>query len=163
MTARSVVLRAPVLDDAAGIAAVRVAGWRQTYGHLLPSRFYDDAELTAQTQLWQARLRAGPQPRLQVADDGGVVVGFAAAGPATDDHPARELQLYALYVRSDHQRSGVGGRLLDAVCGREPAQLWVAKENPNAHAFYGKHGFRSDGVEQVDPDLDDLVEVRFVR
>ena len=78
------------------------------------------------------------------------MVGVAFAGPALDDRPARELQLYAIYVRPAHHGTGV-------------AQLLVAKDNPRAHAFYRKHRFRPDGHELADPDLDNLVEVRLVR
>ncbi len=101
--------------------------------------------------------------RLRVADDGGQVVGVAVAGPAQDEDPARDLQLYAIYVRSSHHGTGLGEQLLDAVLGEAPAQLWAAKDNPRAHAFYRKHGFRPDGREQADPDLDNLLEVRLVR
>ncbi|MGV1007966.1 MAG: GNAT family N-acetyltransferase [Dermatophilaceae bacterium] len=160
----AVVLRTPQARDAHAIASVQVQGWRETYGHLLPSRFYDDAELAARTDRWRVQLRQDPSPmRVQVADEGGVVVGVAVAGPAQGEQPARALQLFAIYVRPSHHGTGLGARLLDAVCGAEPAQLWVAKDNPRAHAFYRKHGFAPDGLEVADPDLDGLLEVRFVR
>lgn len=159
-----VVIRAPGPRDADGIASVRVDGWRETYGHLLPSRFYDDAALAATVDRWRELLTQEPFPqRLRVADESGVVVGFAVAGPTQDEKPARELQLYAIYVRLSHHGTGLGARLLESVLGDEPAQLWVAKDNPRAHAFYRKHGFRPDGHEVADPDLDDLLEVRLVR
>ncbi|MGB8380494.1 MAG: GNAT family N-acetyltransferase [Dermatophilaceae bacterium] len=164
MSGRRVVLRRPAVADAPGIASVQVDGWRETYGHLLPSRFYDDAELAARTTRWRELLNQDPPPpRLQVADEEGTLVGVAVAGPAQGDDPARELQLYAIYVRLSHHGTGLGARLLEAVLGDEPAQLWVAKDNPRAHAFYRKHGFQPDGHEVADPDLDDLLEVRLVR
>lgn len=157
-------IRMPGAEDADAIASVQVAGWRETYAHLLPARFYDDDALAAARERWRQLLTTEPGPyRLGVADEGGHVVGFAVAGPTRDEHPARELQLYAIYVRSSHHGAGVGAQLLEAVCGGEPAQLWMAKDNPRAHAFYGKHGFQPDGHEQADPDLDGLLEVRLVR
>ena len=159
-----VVLRAPGPQDADGIAWVQIQGWRETYAHLLPGRFYDDTELAARRKRWEQWLTAEPvPPRLRVADEGGQLVGFAFAGPALDEDPARELQLFAIYVRPSHHGTGLGARLLEAVIGDAPAQLWVAKDNPRAHAFYRKHGFSPDGHEIADPDLDDLAEVRLVR
>jgi len=49
------------------------------------------------------------------------------------------------------------------VIADEPAQLWVAKANARARAFYARNGFAPDGVEFADPHHDDLVEVRLVR
>ncbi len=158
------VVRVPKLRDADAIASVLVAGWRETYGHLLPSRFYDDADLGARRERWRRLLSAEPlPPRLRVADEDGRVIGVAFAGPPLDHDPARELQLYALYVRSSHHGTDVAARLLEAVLAGEPAQLWVARDNPRAHAFYRKHGFDADGREQADPNLDGLIELRFVR
>ncbi len=154
----------PGAEDAGAIASVQMDGWRETYAHLLPAHFYDDEARAARAERWRQLLGTEPLPtRLRVADDGDDVVGMAFAGPAQEEDPARELQLYAIYVRSSHHGTGVAARLLDAVLGQDPAQLWMAKDNPRAHAFYRKHGFRPDGREQADPDLENLLEVRLVR
>lgn len=47
--------------------------------------------------------------------------------------------------------------------GDGPAQLWVARDNPRAYAFYRRNGFRPDGAEQVMPEAEGFVEVRLVR
>jgi len=57
----------------------------------------------------------------------------------------------ALHVRSDHARSGVGGRLMDhaeavmAAAGHPRAQLETDTFNTRSQAFYAKRGYREAG------------------
>lgn len=157
-------LREPTAEDAAAIAAVQVEGWRDTYGRLLPQRFYDAKALVERTRTWSEALsRPDHAPRLFVAESAVRLVGFAFASSPREEHPARDLQLHMLYVRTPLHGSGIGQALLDAVLEQEPAQLWCAKENPRALAFYRRNGFAPDGSHKVDPDMGDLTEVRLVR
>ena len=55
-----VVVRMPLARDADTIAWVHVQGWRETYAHLLPARFYDDVELAARRERGK-RISAGEQ------------------------------------------------------------------------------------------------------
>jgi GNAT superfamily N-acetyltransferase len=157
-------IRPATLEDAEGLARVQNDGWRDTYPHLVPERFYDEAALARRAARWTERL-SGPAvpPRLRVAEIAGSIVGFVVATPSEEPDRVRDLQLNALYVRTEYHGTGIGQRLLEAAIGTEPAQLWVAKDNPRAHAFYVKHGFRPDGTEKADADFDGLLEVRFVR
>lgn len=154
----------PTMEDVEGLAAVHVHGWRAAYGQVLSERFYDDTALESRRHSW-ARLLESPQPdqlvRAAVAD--GHVIGFSFVGPSRDESPARDMELYSLYVLSAWYGSGVAAALLETSLGEQPAQLWVAQQNPRAIAFYRKHRFDLDGVEKVESRLDDLVEVRMVR
>lgn len=155
----------PGTEHVEGLAVVHVQGWRDAYGGVLPERFYDDTTLQRRRRSW-ARTLENPQPdrfviRAAVAD--GHVVGFCFVGPARGESPARNVELYSMYVLAAWYGSGVAPALLTASLGDRPAQLWVAQQNPRAIAFYRKHGFDLDGTDKVDPDLNDLVEVRMVR
>lgn len=156
----------PVPEDADGVAAVHVQGWREAYGELLPEKFYDDAVLAARRQLW-TRILGGSDAVLaqnRVAMDAtGKVIGIATVSPTRDVEPARAESLAALYITADWYGRGVGEALLTEVLGDRPAQLWVARENPRARAFYRKHGFVEDGTETTDADLEGFAEVRMVR
>ena len=164
MTIAPFTLRYPTRADAEAIASIHNDGWRDTYGRLAPESYYDDDALAARTATWTDALSAPTvSPRLFLAEVGDVAVGFAFAGSPRDEHPARDLALHMIYVRTGHHGSGVGQTLLDATLGRDPAQLWCAKENPRAIAFYRRNGFAPDGVEKVDSDANDLVEIRLVR
>lgn len=166
----STVLRTPTLADAAALASVHTAIWRETYSGMMPERLLDDESRVRREQMWARILFADPVPsRTVVAEVNGELVGFASAGEsfAPDEKerltPVRELQLYAINLLAAHHGTGVGQQLLEAAIGDEPAQLWVARENPRALAFYRRNAFVLDGVEFADPSLDNLVEVRMVR
>ena len=163
-------LRTPVLTDAAELARVHTAIWREAYSGMMPERLLGDESRVRREQMWARVLFADPAPsRTVVAEADGAIIGFASAGDAFahDEEklltPARTLQLYAINLLAAHYGTGVGQQLLDAAIGDEPAQLWVARDNPRARAFYARNGFAPDGVEFADPSLDGLVEVRLVR
>ena len=138
--------------------------WRETYTGLVPERFFGDAARQARLRLWTTLL-ADPagRDRIRVAEVDGAIVGFAGAGRPTEATPAREVALRMLYVLREHHGTGVGQALLDAVLGDQPAQLWVAEANPRAIRFYERNGFHADGTVLVDPELENLREIRMVR
>jgi ribosomal protein S18 acetylase RimI-like enzyme len=161
----SFVVRTPVPTDADEIAGVHVQGWREAYSHLVPESFYGEAALLRRQKMWRSMLDE-PLPtahRVAVAEVNGRIVGFALAGETQDSDPARALQLFALYITQHHYGSGAGQALLDATLGTEPAQLWVAEDNPRARAFYRRNGFEQDGRRKVDADVNGLIEIRLVR
>jgi ribosomal protein S18 acetylase RimI-like enzyme len=162
------VVRIPTLDDVEGVALVHVQSWRETYTGLVPEELLGDAAFERRVRFWTSVLKE-PPPRVRVADLDGEIIGFAFAGAASGPdvskgfEPARPLHLYSIYVLASHHGTGFGQQLLDAVIDDEPAQLWVARDNPRARAFYERNGFVADGIEYVDPDFSGLVEVRMVR
>ena len=159
-------LAVPHLDDAEELASVHVQVWRETYGGLLPERFYDDAARASRQMMWSDRLSQEPgRERVRIARQHGRIVGFAARGPAAEHlgiPPVRDEQLYALYVVASAHGRGVGRALLRQSLGGRPAQLWVAEHNPRAEAFYRRNGFARDGARWRHP-RSGIVSVRMVR
>lgn len=161
-------IETPSAEDAPAIARVHVQGWREAYGALLPERFYDDAAVERRTRWWTGQLDDADRPEVvRVARSAaGAVTGFALSGPSTPPDGFGAVvaeQLYAIYVLADCYGSGAGQALLDAVLADRPAELWVARDNPRARAFYARNGFVPDGSELVADHLEGLVEVRLVR
>ncbi|MFK4834914.1 GNAT family N-acetyltransferase [Microbacterium sp. ZW T2_14] len=161
------IVRVPELSEAAEIADLHVVTWRETYTHLLPDGFFDEEYVQGRHRLWR-RLLENPREEwcLRVAEQDGRIIGLATSGPSTateGQETARERQLYMLYVLAAEHGAGVGQALFDEVVGDEPAQLWVAKENPRAIAFYRRNGFAFDGVEEAYPGVPALVDARMVR
>lgn len=112
--------------------------------------------------MWERALASGTMAHVAVLGD--EVVGFASAGPPiVDGESPVGLQLYAIYLLAVHHGTGTAQRLLDAAIGDRPAFLWVAEDNPRAHSFYRRNGFRPDGPRMVEPDFEDMAEVRMVR
>lgn len=160
----SVTLRPPDPGEVEDLARLHVRCWQQAYSHLLPAEYFDRVLIESRRRLWRSLLGRDPLPdRLVVAESAGQLIGFAMAGSARGSDPARDHELFSLYLDAAEHGHGAGQALLDAVLGDLPAQLWVARDNPRARAFYARNGFRPDGVETIDPDLYDLEEVRLVR
>ncbi|WP_439564842.1 GNAT family N-acetyltransferase [Microcella sp.] len=162
----TVSLRQATASDVESLAALHIRTWFETYGHQLPSQFYDDAALEHRRRMWTRALVQEPDSkhRIVVAEDKGLV-GFAWSGPTLEDALGvpTERSLYAIYVLASHHGQGIGQRLLDAVIGDGPATLWVARDNPRAHRFYEKNRFIADGVEKPDERVPTFWEMRLVR
>jgi ribosomal protein S18 acetylase RimI-like enzyme len=140
-------VRGAVRDDAPTIATIHATSWRETYG-----RFVDDPETSPwfaveqRIGMWRDYIDQGVLTT-RVASLGGEIVGFAAVQAVDDPDAPRAEELTMLYLLDRAHGSGAGQALLDAVLGDRPAQLWVAADNPRAHAFYRRNGFRPDGAE----------------
>lgn len=157
-------IRTPSPTDAAALADLHVQTWRETYTHLLPENYFDEAFVQGRHEMW-SRLTNTPREDLTVrlAELDGVLVGFAMSGRPLGDDPPRDRQLYFIYVAASAHGTGAGQALLEAVLGDGPALLWVAKQNPRAIAFYRRNGFAFDGVEQLDPGAPAITDLRMVR
>jgi putative acetyltransferase len=81
-----------------------------------------------------------PNNQVWVAESDGRAVAFIAFAPGWVNH---------LYVAPDHQRRGLGRRLLDvAKASSASLELWAFEANGPAIAFYEREGFRV--VERTD-------------
>lgn len=156
--------------DARAIAEVHVQSWRETYTGMLPERLLAADSREPRQRMWESILNSDPLPgSIAVALQGDELIGFAYAGSSENPDatkgiaPARDVHLYSLYLLSNKQGAGTGRALLEAVLRGRAAQLWVLKENHAARAFYERQGFREDGSEYADPDIDGLTEIRMVR
>ena len=156
-------VRIAVDQDAPGIADVHVQAWREAYAHLLPAAFLASLDPVARTTRWRRTIE-DPDVTVAVAEQDGVVVGWATAGPGREEHPVRSRELEGIYLLAAVYGSGAGQMLLDAVLGDVPAFLWVADDNPRAQAFYARNGFRRDGATKTEHLGDTaLVAARMVR
>ncbi len=80
-----------------------------------------------------------------VYEDNGIIKGFCRFGENRDDE--KELaEIYALYVKNDERRTGIGEKLITKAKeilkerGYEEVLLWCLEENKNARNFYEKVG-----------------------
>ncbi|WP_300679524.1 GNAT family N-acetyltransferase [Nocardioides sp.] len=144
-----VAIRPASLLDAERLAALHLQVWREAYAGLMPDEVLAHREAEpelARVTRWVGRVRSN---QILVADDGGLVVGWAEVGPSRDADLAGE-ELYSIYLAASHYSTGLGHRLLDAVLGERPAHVWVLRGNERAERFYQRHGFAYDGSEVVD-------------
>ncbi|MGZ0069074.1 N-acetyltransferase family protein [Microbacterium arborescens] len=183
----AVAVRRAVPADAAAIARVHVRGWHEAYTGRMPQSILDRLDLDRLTRVRRELLgheqrisdRVPPDAagtentgsqrthdlgRTWVAVTGGSIVGFAVSGSSRDAPPVAPVELYAIYVLAAHHGTGAGQALLDAALGDERASLWVLDDNPRAHAFYARNGFRPDGAAKDDTSWGESIsEVRLVR
>ena len=115
---------------------------------------------------WQEHLR-DPAFGIRIAESGGVPVGYVKIGPMklpveTGDS---SMLLDQLYVRAEHQGSGIARHLMDWAIeearrrGAKALYLTVFIENERAKRFYARYGFEDVGRyafmvgEQADEDM----------
>ncbi|MEU0789323.1 GNAT family N-acetyltransferase [Amycolatopsis sp. NPDC005961] len=151
-------IRDATVADAQAIGEVHVASWQAAYEGLIPADFLAGLSAEPRAAAWARQIRDGG--RVLVAEDDGVVAGFAAFGPG---------QLYALYLLPEFWGRGLGRALHDRVVEELPgdsAILWVLSTNERAKAFYVRQGWVDDGATQtetIDEGRVTLEERRFRR
>ena len=159
-------IRRALPSDAPGIARVDVESWRSTYVGLLPDDLlasYDYSE----------RERAR---RIGIADESTItfvaehkidgIVGFLSGGPARMDDMPYAGELYAIYLLEQHQRQGIGRRLVGELCawllsqGHASMYTWVLDKNPSRR-FYESLGGTEFRRETMTLRGSDVVEVAY--
>ena len=163
-----ITLRRADPDDARSIAQVRIDAWRTTYKGMIPDAYLAAMSVDDSTSLWLRVLTsASDRASVFVAANGVDVVGFAAGNLLPEPKHALDAELTALYLRRDHQRAGIGRRLVGAVVAAEHAQgasgllTWVIAGNKGARAFYERLGAELLVEQPFQWDGMDLVEVGY--
>ena len=156
---QTVTVRRARPDDAAALAALKLATFRETFleGFAIPYPPEDLARFEAETYS-EARILAEIEDMshaswvCEAAD--GALLAYAHAGPAKLPHPdvmPDHGELYQIYVRRAAQGMRLGPRLLEAALGwietrfAGPQWLGVWSGNERAQAFYTAVGFRKVG------------------
>lgn len=151
-------IRDAILQDAAGIARVRVQTWRSAYRGIVSQATLDDLTVDEDTLRWEQRLADPPKGgwfAFVDTDETGLVTGFCCGGRARGDIEPDSGEVYALYVLPERQRSGVGRALLEAAARRLRAKrfermlIWVLAENPSRR-FYEKMGGVATYRQEID-------------
>ena len=163
-------VRAARESDAAAVARVQVACWRDGYAGIIPDAVL--AELTSDEaagrwrERWAEAIAKPPTSRHRVLvatttepTPAGTrperpVAGFASAGPASDEDrwPATDAELYELHVAPGRTGQGHGGRLLHAVADNlagdrfTRVSAWVLEADTARRRFLETAGWAADGA-----------------
>ena len=141
-------IRRGVVDDATEASRMHAETWRTSYRGLVPDALLDG--LT--NDRWENGWRRGfesmdPTRVVHVAEINGRMVGFAGGGRARAGAPPGYVgEVYAIYVRPEHQRHGIGRVLLKAAAeglvqrGLVPIVIWTLFNNPASRGFYDSLG-----------------------
>ena len=142
-------LRPGTAADAAAVARVWEAGWREAHVGHVPD------ELVRVRTSESFRTRAADRVAdTTVADVEGEVAGFVMVIPGDDE-------VEQVYVDDSHRGSGVAGLLLTeaerqvAAGGHSRAWLAVVNGNARARRFYEREGWTDDGAFEHDAPIDD--------
>jgi ribosomal protein S18 acetylase RimI-like enzyme len=140
-------VRVAVVADAPAIGRVHVASWRTTYPGMLPDSYLAALDVDDYSRRW-LRTLTDPERRstVLVAEEAGMVVGFASFGRERDRDPRYEGELYAIYLLKEAQRRGHGRELIRASAAALAEQgwtamvVWVLRDNHGSRRFYERMG-----------------------
>ncbi|TWT10284.1 GNAT family N-acetyltransferase [Reyranella sp. CPCC 100927] len=144
-------IRPARLDDAAVLARIYVAAWRDTYAGILPDALLVSMSDVRHAAAWQQELstRDSHSDTLVAEDDDGVL-GLLTLGPARRVSRAQLEggEIYRLYVAPDRQGEGAGKALLmagfDWLISRDvdAVIIWVLADNPSRFFYEAMGGTR---------------------
>jgi ribosomal protein S18 acetylase RimI-like enzyme len=158
--------------DAAALAQVHEATWRETYVGLMSEEMLDALTADARAEAWERILsgRSNYLATTYVADRSGVLVAFGSCGEQRD--PAFRAAGYggeiaAVYVLKSDQRQGLGTRLMQTMIadlrerGLSAFTLWMPRENIPARSLYESLGGRVIGRRTLTRAQGALAEVAY--
>ena len=141
--------------DAAAVAEVLVASWKESFVGIVPDSFLDGLTVEAQTERLRTRLSGGDKAyRMFVAESSDDrIVGFADTGTPRDDL-GYDVELYSIFLLHELQGKGIGGRLFNMIKqfvleqGKSSMYLRALEQSPY-RPFYEKMGMRLVGKKQL--------------
>lgn len=147
-------IRPAIADDAATIAALHAASWRDAFAHILAPAYLAGPIDQDRLAVWTERLQSpSAQQGVFVAEQDGEPIGFVCVFANDDPHFGAKVD--NLHVRSGHRSGGLGQQLLryaarwaserDAATG---LYLWVFEANNGGRRFYARLGGQE--VERAD-------------
>lgn len=145
MTSLVIDIRSAQVEDAAALAQVHAAAWREAYSGIIPALTLERMIVRRGPAWWR---QAVGRRVLLVLEVGGTVAGYAnvASAPGRARSDAAEIQ--ELYLAPQYQGIGLGVRLFAAACKRVKNRGYgrvlvrALADNDRANAFYARRGGR---------------------
>ncbi len=165
-------IRRATLADAAALAEVHEATWRETYIGLMSEQMLDALTADARAEAW-GRILSGETGYLAttyVAERAGELVAFASCGEQRNQHFAAvgyAGEFAAVYVLKTAQRRGLGMGLMTTMMrdleerGLTGFTLWVPRDNFPARSLYEQLGGVLIGQRKDDGRHGTLAEVAY--
>ncbi|SFF57167.1 L-amino acid N-acyltransferase YncA [Halobacillus alkaliphilus] len=156
-------IRRATITDAEGVARVQVDSWRSTYEHIVPEEYLTSMTYENRAQKWKKMIT---KQLVYVAENReGNIIGFSNGGQERSrNYPDYEGELYAIYVLKEHQRSGVGKRLLEPIIHElnkmniHSMLVFVLADN-NSRFFYERLGAEKIDTTEIEVSGKTLDEV----
>lgn len=139
-------IRQAQVEDVESLARLHVDAWHRTYADIIPKIEEMGFTLESQRENWGEMLSQQQRGEITLlAFEDGVLAGFICAGPAQEERPISQAEIYALYVDYARHKKGIGAALMKAAFdalaerGYSTVALWVLADNP-ACGFYDRLG-----------------------
>lgn len=146
MKERVISIRRARPADAAAVASVYSAAWREAYAGIIPGVALEQMLVRRGPRWWRSTIgRSRPLVVLDVAE---TVAGYIAYGRCRDRSLPADGEIDELYLRPEYQGLGFGTRMFKAVRneladrGTRRLAVWALADNERACAFYERRGGR---------------------
>ncbi len=145
-------------DDTRTITEVHVDSYKSAYRGIFPEAFLNELSVEQRESSWRDLLAASePSSKITIVGCGadGRVMGFASGGTERTGQLSCDGELYAIYLRPDAQRKGLGALLVRQFAHELVARgfgsmaVWVLALNP-ARRFYESLGGKVIGEQQIE-------------
>jgi ribosomal protein S18 acetylase RimI-like enzyme len=137
MTTITQIIRPAKRSDAAGIAEVHDASWRESYRGVIRGADLERM-IEARGPLWWEKSIAARNGIL-VLDFAGQIAGYVSFGPSRRQSDRYRHQIYELYLKPEFQGVGFGRKLYQSAAFTmmaPPIAIWCLAANERALSFY---------------------------
>lgn len=140
-----IVIRPARHSDAAGVAFVHQAAFKDAYHGLLDRKYLSDLNQKGLTPVWTRHLHECEDDLdqvIMVAASGPRIVGFVLAGRCREPQAPWQAEVFMVYVLKEQRGGGVGRTLMKAAAdhylrrGLFSCGVWVLRDNGPARDFY---------------------------
>lgn len=147
-------IRTATRTDAAPIARVHAATWKEAYRGLLDGAYLEGLSEKRLAMRWRAQLDRREQDfdeETFVAMNGRAAVGFASVGASREAFAPWDAEISMVYVLKESRGVGIGRVLMKAAAdhcirrGMFTGGLWVLRDNGAARDFYETLGGEPSG------------------
>lgn len=139
-----VVIREISAEDLRQVAYIHVDTWRSAYKGIVDQKVLNKLSYNRSIENWKHCLTRLSQ-YFYVAEEDGAIVGFAVGGIQREEELLYDAEVYAMYIKPEFQRQGIGQKLIKALVkdfhveGWQQFIVWCLKKNPS-RLFYEKLG-----------------------
>jgi GNAT superfamily N-acetyltransferase len=143
MTSLVIDVRPARPSDAAGLADVYAAAWREAYSGIIPALTLEKMIVRRSPLWWRDVVK---RRAILVLEVGGTVAGYASFAPAAGRARSGAAEIQELYLKPEYQGIGLGKRLFSAalkrIKGRGYGRVLVRAlaDNERANGFYARRG-----------------------
>ncbi len=149
-------IRPATVEDIDALGRVHATTWRETYRGMVPDDFLDTLTPEKSAGYWMRvfeRMRPESLVFALVLDR--EIIGYTSGGPARNDIPEVDGEIYTLYLLPEHQGNGLGRFMMEHLLaelratGFQTFGVWVLEENPT-RAFYKRMGGRFIRTKEIE-------------